>query len=268
MATYLDEIVAWHRQRASNDDRSFEELFDEAVRCGPTHSILPALAGPQLSVIAEVKRHSPSKGSLDEALDPAALARAYVEGGAAAISILTDEAFFHGSLDDLAAVRTAVDVPLLRKDFTIDPRDVCDARIAGADLVLLICAALSDGEMDELATTAADLDLEVLFEVHDEAELERVLDRGPTIVGINQRDLRSFDVDPARAQRLVQSIPSEIYAIAESGISTASDAQTLGEAGFDGVLVGEYFVRSNDPARAVAQFASVRTNSRRAAVAS
>jgi len=268
MATYLDEIVAWHRQRATQDERAFDELFAEALQCGPTRSILPALARPELSVIAEVKRHSPSKGSLDEALDPVSLARSYVDGGAAAISILTDEAFFHGSLDDLVAVRAAVDLPLLRKDFTVDPRDVCDARIAGADLILLICAALSDAEIAELASTASDLHLDVLFEVHDEAELERVLSLGPTIVGINQRDLRTFEVDTARAQRLVQSIPSEVYAIAESGLATPADARALGEAGFDGVLVGEYFVRSNDPSSAVAQFASVMTNARRAAVAS
>jgi indole-3-glycerol phosphate synthase len=268
MATYLDEIVAWHRQRAQRDARPLDELFGEARQCGPTRSILPALSRPELSVIAEVKRHSPSKGPLDDALDPVALATAYQAGGAAAISVLTDETFFHGSLEDLSTVRSAVEVPLLRKDFTVDPRDVCDARIAGADLILLICAALDDDELGELAATASELHLDVLFEVHDEAELDRVLGFDPTIVGVNQRDLRTFEVDGARARRLVQSMPPQIYAIAESGLSSIHDAALLGEVGFDGVLVGEHFVRSRHPSSSVAEFASIPVNPRRTVVGS
>lgn len=267
MATYLDEIVAWHRNRAGHDERTIDNLLEQAATCGPTRSILPALGRPSLSVIAEVKRHSPSKGSLSEELDPVALACAYEEGGAAAISVLTDREFFHGSLEDLKVVRSKVKLPLLRKDFTVDARDVCDARIAGADLILLICTALSDRELKEFSVLAHELGLEVLFEVHDEHDLERACALDPKIVGINQRDLRTFDVDTERAQRMVHRLPTDVFVVAESGLSSPSDAAVLAAAGFDGVLVGEHFVRAVDPQIAVAEFASVATTPRRSVLA-
>ena len=164
-------------------------------------------AGGELAVIAEVKRRSPSKGPLDAGLDPAAVAADYEAGGAACVSVLTDEEFFGGSPADLAAARSACGLPVLRKDFTVSRADVCDARLMGADAVLLIVAALSDDELSSFLGLAQELSLDALVEVHDEAELERALDAGAELVGVNQRDLTTFAVDPERAARLVGGDP-------------------------------------------------------------
>src|SRR5581483_3609299 len=200
---------------------------------------------------------SPSKGPLAEDLDPAALARAYAEGGAAALSVLTDCDFFRGSPEDLAAARSAVDLPVLRKDFTVGPADVFDARIMGADAVLLIVAALSEGELAELIGLADDVGVAALVEVHDEAEAERALASGAGIVGVNQRDLVTFEVDTARAERVARSIPGSVVRVAESGIRNAGDVERLAAAGFDAVLVGESLVTSPDPAGAVTALAAL-----------
>ncbi len=200
-----------------------------------------------MAVIAEVKRASPSKGALAPDLDPAQLARTYEEAGAAALSVLTDQEFFRGSPDDLAAARTATALPVLRKDFTVGPADVLDARCMGADAVLLIAAALSPEEMGELAALAASIGLDALVEVHDEAEAERALTGGATLIGVNQRDLFTFDVDPARAVRVAAMLPAGVVRVAESGIRDGDDVRRLGQAGFDAVLVGEALVTSSDP---------------------
>jgi indole-3-glycerol phosphate synthase len=175
----------------------------------------------------------------------------YEAGGAACLSVLTDGAFFGGSPADLRTARSACGLPVLRKDFTVSPADVCDARIMGADAVLLIVAALSDKELQELLVLARELALDALVEVHDEGELARALDAGAGLVGVNQRDLTTFSVDPARAQRLVALIPAEVVAVAESGIRDADDARLLGAAGYQGVLVGESLVRAPDRRAAV-----------------
>ncbi|MEY3505371.1 MAG: indole-3-glycerol phosphate synthase, partial [Actinomycetota bacterium] len=174
--TYLDDILLWHRQRAQRDSRVLTELMEVARRSTPPRGFGKAIQDtPHLSVIAEIKRRSPSKGDLNEGLKPDFLARAYQAGGASCLSVLTDENYFGGSVNDLQTARAACDVPVLRKDFTVDSRDVCDARIMGADCVLLIAAALSQEELARCMEVARFVDIDVLVEVHDEAELERAL---------------------------------------------------------------------------------------------
>ena len=254
METYLDAILERHRNLASNDDRDALELFDEALSIPRNGSLLEALSSPGLSVIAEVKRKSPSKGDLNLFLDPEVLAQAYETGGASAISVLTDSDAFGGSREDLETVERSCSLPILRKDFVVDIRDIYDAKIMGADAALLIVAALDDDQLSELFEAAISVDLEVLVEVHDEAELQRALDLGSMIVGVNQRDLRTFSVDTKRAERVLGSIPDEILAVAESGIATPEDAKDLALKGFDAILVGESFVTSPDPAKVVSTF--------------
>jgi indole-3-glycerol phosphate synthase len=219
---------------------------------GFTTALRSGSADGQLAVIAEVKRRSPSKGDIDADLDPAALARRYEIGGASCISVLTDEGFFGGSPDDLAAAHRAVDLPVLRKDFTVSANDVCDARLMGADAVLLIAAALDDRELADFHALAVDLGLDALVEVHDEPELQRAIDAEATLIGVNQRDLVTFEVDTARAVRLAPLMPPSVVRVAESGIGSTEDARPLSEAGYHAVLVGESLVRAADPAAAVA----------------
>lgn len=204
-----------------------------------------------MAVIAEVKRRSPSKGDLFPDLDPASLAITYESGGAAALSVLTDREFFGGSAEDLAAARSATVLPVLRKDFTVSPNDVCDARIMGADAVLLIAAALDDDELATLHALAISVGLDALVEVHDEAEAARAVAVGARLIGVNQRDLVTFEVDTARAVRVAGSLPDGVVRVAESGIVDAADAGRLAGSGYHAVLVGESLVTSADPAEAV-----------------
>ncbi|MGA1723902.1 MAG: indole-3-glycerol phosphate synthase TrpC, partial [Ilumatobacteraceae bacterium] len=204
-----------------------------------------------VGVIAEVKRRSPSKGALAPDLDPAALARSYADGGATCLSVLTDVEFFGGSRDDLTAARSAVSLPLLRKDFTVAPNDVLDARLMGADCVLLIAAALGVEELVDLHGLAHEIGLDVLVEIHDETELEHALAAGADLVGVNQRDLVTFEVDQERAVRMASVIPSGVVRVAESGVRGRDDALALAEAGYAAVLVGESLVTSGDPAAAL-----------------
>jgi indole-3-glycerol phosphate synthase len=252
MATYLDRILAAHRARAAADRRDVADLYERARAADPARPFAKGLrAGDGVSVIAEVKRASPSKGPLAPDLDPASLAAAYQRGGAAALSVLTDGEFFSGSPDDLQAARAAVDLPVLRKDFTVAAADVLDARIMGADAVLLIVAALSPAELAELLSVSRSVGLEALVEVHDEQEVGVALEAGATLVGVNQRDLISFQVDTRRAVRVAAVLPPGVVRIAESGITSAEDVKPLTDAGFDAVLVGESLVRSPDPEQAV-----------------
>ncbi|HET6951865.1 MAG TPA: indole-3-glycerol phosphate synthase TrpC [Acidimicrobiales bacterium] len=254
MATYLDRILAAHRAAAEADDRDEAGLVVEARAQAPARGFGAALRrAAGLGVIAEVKRRSPSRGDLAAGLDPAALARAYAAGGATCLSVLTDADHFGGSPDDLRAARGAVGLPVLRKDFTVCAADVCDARIMGADAVLLIAAALDDDELGDLHTLALDVGLDVLVEVHDEQELARALAVGADLVGVNQRDLVTFEVDHERAVRVGRSLPDSVVRVAESGIRGPDDARALAAAGFDAVLVGELLVTADDPAAAVAQ---------------
>lgn len=248
VATYLDRILEAHRTAAADDHRPLEPLLQEARDQPPPRGFRRALAEVDgLGVVAEVKRRSPSKGDLAPDLDPASLAGEYERGGATCLSVLTDGAFFGGSAEDLAAARAAVSIPVLRKDFTVSPRDVADARRMGADCVLLIAAALDDAELADLHALARELGLDALVEAHDEAEVERALAVGADLVGINQRDLVTFEVDTVRAVRVAASLPAGVVRVAESGITGPADAAALREAGYHAVLVGESLVRSGDP---------------------
>jgi indole-3-glycerol phosphate synthase len=253
MATYLDQILAWHRRRVAEDHRRLAQLVAAARACPPARGFAARLSERRgIAVIAELKRRSPSKGPLAPDLDPALLAKAYAAGGAACLSVLTDSEFFGGSPADLEVARAAVDLPVLRKDFTVSPNDVCDARLMGADAVLLIAAALEPEELGKLVRLASEVGIDALVEVHDEAEASTALAVGARLVGVNQRDLHTFDVDTGRAVRVASSLPSNVVKVAESGIRGAADVERLAVAGFDAVLVGEALVTSSDPAGAVA----------------
>lgn len=255
MATYLDRILAAHRARAAADGRDLAALRAEIEGLPAARGFAAALAAePGLSVIAEVKRRSPSKGELAPGLVPGVLAKSYAAGGAACLSVLTDGEFFGGSAADLADARAAVELPVLRKDFTVSPLDVADARLMGADAVLLIAAALDGTELRQLHALAVELGLDALVEVHDEGELGRALDAGARLIGVNQRDLVTFEVDQQRAVRVAAALPPGAGAVlvAESGVRGPTDAQTLAAAGYDAVLVGEHLVLAPDPAAAVA----------------
>jgi indole-3-glycerol phosphate synthase len=255
----LDEIVAGVREdlavrRAALPD---DELRAHADRARTPLDPMPAFRAPGLSVIAEVKRRSPSKGHLAEIADPAALAASYAAGGADAISVLTEQRRFDGSLDDLRAVRAAVPTPLLRKDFVVTDYQLLEARVAGADLVLLIVAALDDAQLRALHDAAHALGLTPLVEVHDEAELERALAVGASLVGINARNLKTLEVDPDVFARLVGLLPGDVVKVAESGISGPDDAARYAALGADVVLVGEALVRDGDPTAAVAAMRAI-----------
>ncbi len=257
MPTYLDRILAAHRAAAASDARDVDALAGLARSSAPTRNFAGALAaGDEVAVIAEVKRASPSKGLLASDLDAARTALDYQTGGAAALSVLTDREFFRGSADDLSAARAATDLPVLRKDFTVCPADVFDARCMGADAVLLITAALSPDELGELMGLAGSIGLAALVEVHDEHEAARAVAAGATIIGVNQRDLYSFEVDSDRAVRVARMLPEGVTRVAESGIRDGDDVRRLGDAGFDAVLVGEALVVSPDPAAAVRELRS------------
>lgn len=253
MPTYLDAILAWHRERAGRDSRELPGLLAAAQACPPARGFAAALrAGAGVSVIAEVKRRSPSKGPLAPALDPVLMAQSYAAAGAACLSVLTDEEFFGGSAEDLQKARAACGLPVLRKDFMVSPRDLCDARLMGADAVLLIVAALSQPELAELVGLAAALGLDALVEVHDEAEAERALAAGARMVGVNQRDLMTFEVDKCRGERVAKCLPGDVVKVAESGISSRGEVVRLAGAGYDAVLVGEALVTSADPGATLA----------------
>lgn len=251
MATYLDDILARHRAEAAGDGRDLDDLLG-ALDGTPARGFAAALAAADgLAVIAEVKRASPSKGALFADLDPATLARQYDAGGATALSVLTDGPGFAGSPDDLRSARAAVGLPVLRKDFTVSAHDVVDARAMGADAVLLIAAALDDAELASFHALATDIGLDALVEIHDEAELERALTVGATLIGVNQRDLVTFAVDHERALRMAASFPDDVVSVAESGVRGPEDAAALAAAGYQAVLVGESLVTSGDPTAAV-----------------
>ena len=250
--TYLDNILDHHRARAAADGRALNTLIDEALACAPPRGFANAIsATPHLAVIAEIKRRSPSKGDLNAGLDPAVMAQNYQIGGASCLSVLTDAPHFGGSVSDLQVARAACTLPVIRKDFTVDARDVCDARMMGADCVLLIAAALSPAELTEFLALARRIDIDALVEVHDEAELAVALDAGATLVGVNQRDLVTFQVDQERAVRMGSLIPSHLVKVAESGVRGRDDALALRAAGYDAVLVGEHLVTSEDPSKAL-----------------
>lgn len=251
--TYLGQIVEAHRNTAARDRRSLTDLRASAVQARLPSGFAAALrtassATLAPAVIAEIKRKSPSKGVLRADIEAATLASDYARGGASALSVLTDEAFFGGSIEDLTAARAATGLPTLRKDFTVCERDVYDARIMGADAVLLIVAALSAAELRDLSALTTDFGMDALVEVHDATELDRAMAVGATLIGVNQRDLKTFEVDYDRAPSLSESMPPEVVRVAESGVRDADDMAALAQAGYHAVLVGEALVTSDDPA--------------------
>jgi indole-3-glycerol phosphate synthase len=213
--------------------------------------LLTALQAPGIGVIAEFKRRSPSAGLLREGAEVAQVAAAYARGGAVALSVLTEGPSFQGSLEDLGAARVACDLPILRKDFIVDRYQLLEARAAGADAVLLIVAALAQGELAALADWARELALDVLVEVHDRWELQRALGLGAQMIGINNRDLRDFSVDVGRTVELIGEIPAGVTVVSESGIAAPEQLASLQEAGVDAVLVGESLMRAADPEAAL-----------------
>ena len=251
----LDDIIAGVREDLAPAPETrvpLDRLKERCQHVDPALNPMPALSGPGVAVIAEVKRSSPSKGTLAEIADPAALAMEYEAGGAAAISVLTEERRFGGSLDDLVRVRCAVSVPVLRKDFVVTAYQLFEARAAGADLVLLIVAALSDPELVSLIERARSIGLTPLVEAHTPNEVQRAVDAGATIIGVNARDLQTLEVEPTTFARLAPLIPDGIVRIAESGVRGPHDVIDLARAGADVVLVGEALVTGRDPRSGVA----------------
>lgn len=243
----LDEIIAGVREDLEVRRISQSQL-KELVEAAPSPlDPLNSLRGEDISVIAEVKRSSPSKGALAQISDPAALAKVYQENGAAVVSVLTEKRRFGGSLADLAAVRKSVSIPVLRKDFMVDEYQFHEARAYGADLVLLIVAALSKEQLQEFLALTRELGMKALVEVHTHQELEIALDISPEIIGVNSRNLKTLDVDSKVFAELLPNIPCEIIRVAESGIFTRSDVEFAKLHGADAVLIGEALVRGSDP---------------------
>jgi len=255
--TILDEILEHKRIEVAQARarRDSAELAREAATCDSrVRSFRKALQDIDgVAVIAEVKRQSPSKGVIREDFDAVEIARAYAASGAACISVLTDSRFFGGSLETLEKIRAAVDCPLLRKDFVVDRDQIAEARLAGADAVLLIVSALAQNELEALHDYAKGLGLDVLVEVHDQAEFERALAIGADLIGVNNRDLKTFDVDLAVTERIAARVPADrdILLVAESGIGSLTDVRRLEKAGARAFLVGESLMRQPDPGKAL-----------------
>lgn len=258
--TYLDRILANTIDIVTASKRA-ESALEMAIRAlkapVPAELTIPI---DRLGVIAEFKRASPSKGRFTAEIEPADVASAYLEGGAIAISCLTDELFFEGSLDDLDTVVATVagHIPVLRKDFTIDPYQIDEARTHGASMVLLIVAALDDVQLIEFRQQAESLGMQALVEVHDDAEAERAINSGATLIGINNRDLRSFQTDLVTTERIAPQLPIGTTIVGESGIHSITDAERMAAAGCQLLLVGESVIMQGDRAAAVRELSSVR----------
>ena len=242
----LDSIIEGVREDLAKRRKSLGQLHDEMSQAPAPLDAHPVLKGDVMKVIAEVKRSSPSKGSLSAITDPAALAEKYQIAGASVISVLTEERRFKGSLADLTAVRSRVSIPILRKDFMVDEYQFFEARAHGADMVLLIVAALAKSQLRDFYDLATDLGMAVLIEVHTADELERAMEISPRIVGVNSRNLKTLEVNPAAFAELIPRIPNEVIRVAESGISRRADVEFAQSQGADAILVGEALVTSAD----------------------
>jgi indole-3-glycerol phosphate synthase len=253
----LGGIVAEARKRAAELSHSRAELASRARDAALAPPFAPSLLRPNVAVIAEVKRRSPSKGWINAAIAAPDQAAAYEAGGAAAISVLTEPQHFGGSNDDLLAVRERVAIPVLKKDFHVDPVQLLEAKAVGASAALLIARALSPDELRAMVDFAREIGLETLVEIRDEAELERALEARAAIIGINNRNLETLVIDPATSERLLAMIPSHAVAIAESGVQSATDVSRYSRAGADAVLVGSVISAAADPESKVRELASV-----------
>ena len=252
-ADILERILTRKREEVNERQHThtladlYAQAKEQSLPRGFTQSLSASIETGRAGVIAEVKKASPSKGLIREDFDPASIAASYQAGGASCLSVLTDRDFFQGGENDLVAARAACTLPVLRKDFMIDPWQVVESRAIGADCILLIVAALEQARMVELAATAADLAMDVLVEVHDGAELDRALELTPTLVGINNRDLRTFNTTLETTLALAPRVPDDTMLVTESGIHTVEDVTGMREAGINAFLVGEAFMRQEDP---------------------
>jgi len=252
----LDQIIEGVREDLAERKKQvgLNELQVKISEVNPVIDVLPLLKSSNLSVIAEVKRSSPSKGALAQISDPAALALSYQAGGASAVSVLTERRKFGGSLADLAAVREAINIPVLRKDFMVDEYQIFEARAYGADIVLLIVAALSDLQLSEFYAISKSLGMQVLVETHSLEEVERALLLNPEIIGVNARDLTTLKIDLDAFDRLAKAIPQGMVKVAESGISSLEDVISYRNSGAEAILVGEALVKDGDPAHMIQNF--------------
>jgi len=258
MPGILADIVRTKRAEVPGLRARRRDLERRAAGNPTARDFVGALSGGgQVALIAECKRRSPGAGEIRPDLDPAALAAAYHAAGARALSVLTDERYFGGSLDDLGAARRATTIPVLRKDFTLDPLHVIEARSGGADAILLIVRILVDEELGSLLRLAGELGMAVLVEAHDAEEVARALGAGARILGLNNRDLSTFRTDLDTTLRLLDGIPRDVVVVSESGIGTRADVERLAAAGVDAVLVGETLLRATDPGSAAAELSSV-----------
>ncbi len=247
----LDQILATKRTEVSADKQQvplgeLKRMVADVAAVRGFAAKLRQVSAAGTAIIAEVKKGSPSKGIIRADFDPVAIAQSYERGGASCLSVLTDESYFYGSLDYLCQIRAAIKLPLLRKDFIIDPYQVFQARVAGADAILLIAAALEDQQLLELAQLATELQLDTLLEVHDSVELERALLLPVDLIGINNRNLQTFVTDLGVTEQLAQKIPADQLAVAESGIHSRADIERLHQAGAGAFLIGESLMRESD----------------------
>ena len=267
MSTVLESIVEGVREDLAERKRgkTVSQLHDEIGALAPTRDALATLRANPFSVIAEVKRSSPSKGHLADIVEPDRLAAQYEQGGAAVISVLTERRRFNGTLKDLDQVRKAVDTAILRKDFMIDEYQFFEARAHGADVVLLIVASLSNGQLQEFSELSRELGLTTLVEVHDEDELERALMMNAPVIGVNARNLKTLDVDLATCHRLFPMIPQNVVGIAESGITNVKEVEQLAHSGARAILVGEALVKTGAPAETVQEWTEAGSQARKEA---
>ena len=247
--TVLDQIIAGVREDLAARQRlvSLDQLKEQVSSTPLARDLMAAFTGPDVAIIAEVKRSSPSKGKLSDIADPAELAYIYASGGAAVVSVLTEERRFGGSLKDLDDVRAKISIPILRKDFMVTPYQIWESRAHGADVILLIVAALNQDSLIELLSCADSLGMQTLVEVHTEEEVDRALGIGAKMIGINSRNLKTLEVDRQVFPRLAAGISPEIIKVAESGVSGPAEVAEYAKAGADAVLVGEALVTSADP---------------------
>ena len=254
--TVLDRIVETKRAEVAALAGRRDELRAAARDAAPAEDFTAAIrSAPGMAVIAEVKKASPSAGVIREDFDPVAIATTYEAAGAACVSVLTDGPYFQGAIDDLVAVRAAVGLPVIRKDFVIDPVQINEARAAGADCVLLIAECLPGDELRRLYEAAGEAGIQTLIELYEEANVDRVLDLGPPLVGVNNRDLRTFTVDTNHSVRLRAMMPESVTFVSESGIRTGEETAMLRGSGVDAVLVGETLMRADDPAAKLRELA-------------
>lgn len=258
----LQEIIQYKRKEVETIFPRVDKLRAAALERNEFRGFRSALdlGAAKLSVIAEVKKASPSAGVIDPNFDPIRQAQMYIDGGATCMSILTDEKYFQGHLSYLAQIAKNSPIPLLRKDFTVHEAQIYEAAVSGADAILLIVAALSDDELRKFYDIAKNIQLDVLVEVHDLPEMERAIELGADLIGINNRNLKTFTTDIATTEKLAEEVPDEVILISESGIKTTEDAQRALNAGANGLLVGESLMRANTPAEGIQAFLNLKAS--------